>query len=147
MVPQSMMAGRNYVNQARWTELWQECGKLDYKPIVDVRAVKSKAPKGNEPQTVSDKLRGAIAETLKYSVKPSDMVTDPDWFLEMTRQVHKKRFIATGGLLKNILKLTEETNQDMVLAGSEATEDALEGHTIGFDWSGIRRRYKRAKED
>ncbi|MDS0098467.1 hypothetical protein QU698_25415, partial [Enterobacter hormaechei subsp. xiangfangensis] len=24
---------------------------------------------------------GAVAETLKYSTKPADMVADPDWFL------------------------------------------------------------------
>ncbi|WP_176687188.1 protein rep, partial [Escherichia coli] len=35
--------------------------------------------------------------TLKYSTKPADMVADPEWFLELTRQTHKRRFVATGG--------------------------------------------------
>ncbi|MDI5568731.1 protein rep, partial [Salmonella enterica subsp. enterica serovar Kentucky] len=26
-------------------------------------------------------VRGAVAETLKYSTKPADMVADPEWFL------------------------------------------------------------------
>ncbi|KEM81862.1 replication family protein, partial [Escherichia coli 7-233-03_S3_C1] len=39
-------------------------------------------------------------ETLKYSVKPEDMANDPEWFLELTRQLHKRRFISTGGALK-----------------------------------------------
>ncbi|MDI5823356.1 hypothetical protein MJI95_35175, partial [Salmonella enterica subsp. enterica serovar Kentucky] len=30
-------------------------------------------------------MRGAVAETLKYSTKPADMVADPEWFLELTR--------------------------------------------------------------
>ncbi|MDI5568585.1 protein rep, partial [Salmonella enterica subsp. enterica serovar Kentucky] len=43
-------------------------------------------------------VRGAVAETLKYSTKPADMVADPEWFLELTRQTHKRRFVATGGM-------------------------------------------------
>jgi hypothetical protein len=38
-----------------------------------------------------------IRETLKYSVKPSDMMADVCWFLEMTRQLAKLRFIAWAG--------------------------------------------------
>ena len=45
-------------------------------------------------------MRGAVAETLKYSTKPADMVADPEWFLELTRQTHKRRFVATGGALR-----------------------------------------------
>ncbi|MBM2994428.1 protein rep, partial [Escherichia coli] len=44
---------------------------------------------------------GAVAETLKYSTKPADMVADPEWFLELTRQTHKRRFVATGGALRH----------------------------------------------
>ena len=46
MVPPSMLSGVNYVKQARWVELWQESMRLDYTPVVDVRTVKSKAPRG-----------------------------------------------------------------------------------------------------
>ncbi|MDI8083623.1 protein rep, partial [Salmonella enterica subsp. enterica serovar Kentucky] len=50
--------------------------------------------------------------------KPADMVADPEWFLELTRQTHKRRFVATGGALKDVLKLEQETDQDMYLAWS-----------------------------
>ncbi|MDI5349339.1 protein rep [Salmonella enterica subsp. enterica serovar Kentucky] len=30
------------------------------------------------------------------------MVADPEWFLELTRQTHKRRFVATGGALKDV---------------------------------------------
>ncbi|MDI5829484.1 protein rep, partial [Salmonella enterica subsp. enterica serovar Kentucky] len=32
-------------------------------------------------------VRGAVAETLKYSTKPADMVADPEWFLELTKRI------------------------------------------------------------
>jgi plasmid rolling circle replication initiator protein Rep len=74
-----------YVKHERWTELWKECAQFDYTPIVDVRVVKDRRRNG-EP------LHGAVAETLKYAVKPEDLM-DRDWLLELTRQVYKMRFI------------------------------------------------------
>ena len=145
MVPQSML-GRLYVKQERWTEIWQEAARLDYKPIVDIRSVRSKAPQGKEPQTINEKLRGVIAETLKYSVKPSDMVADAEWFLEMTKQIHKKRFIATGGALKNVLKLTEESDKDLITSDDVESEIIDDGKRIGFEWKTLSRRYKRSME-
>nr|AYU67722.1 replication protein [Escherichia coli] len=41
---------------------------------------------------VAEQLQSAVAETLKYSVKPEDMANDPEWFLELTRQLHKAPF-------------------------------------------------------
>ncbi|KYI90957.1 hypothetical protein AIZ11_25130, partial [Salmonella enterica subsp. enterica serovar Typhimurium] len=40
MVPPAMLAGRDYVKHARLVELWRECLRGSYDPIVDVRAVK-----------------------------------------------------------------------------------------------------------
>ena len=142
IVPPSWFTGRLYVKQEHWTELWQKCSKLGYKPIVDIRSVKSKAPQGKEPQTINEKLKGAIAETFKYAVKPSDMVADAEWFLEMIKQIHKKRFIATGGALKNVLKLTEENDQDFVSVDEDSSSENT-GKRIGFAWQAINKRYKR----
>ncbi|KYI93173.1 hypothetical protein AIZ11_24710, partial [Salmonella enterica subsp. enterica serovar Typhimurium] len=98
-----MLAGRDYVKHARWGELWRECLRVSYDPNVDVRAVKPRKPKDGESLAcaTAELVRGAVAETLKYSTKPADMVADPEWFLELTRQTHKRRFVATGGALKD----------------------------------------------
>ena len=86
-----------------------ESHETDYIPQVDIRAVKPNK-KRTEEQNKS-KLHDAILETFKYSVKPSDMLAYDDqgaWLHEITRQTHKMRFIATGGVLKGILKGDEE---------------------------------------
>ncbi|MDS1316127.1 MULTISPECIES: protein rep, partial [Pseudomonadati] len=85
-----------------------------YEPNIDIRAVKTKT--GEVVANVAEQLQSAVAETLKYSVKPEDMANDPEWFLELTRQLHKRRFISTGGALKNVLQLDRETNEDLVIA-------------------------------
>ena len=75
--------------------------RADYSPSVNVKAVKA---------TLDEKGRKQLdkaLETLKYSVKPSDLALEGDkgaWLHEMTKQVHKMRFIATGGVLKGILQ-------------------------------------------
>lgn len=140
MVPPSMLSGVNYVKQSRWVELWQESMRLDYAPVVDVRAVKDKAPKGEGALFAG--LRGAVAETLKYSVKPSDMTDDPAWFLEMTKQVHKRRFVATGGALKDVLRVDEETQEELAL-GDQPGDGTDDGSRLAFNWQSGERRYRR----
>jgi plasmid rolling circle replication initiator protein Rep len=123
--------GKGYVKQERWADLWRECARLDYRPSVDIRVVKARlgAP-GESP------MRRAVSETLKYAVAPEDLM-DRDWLLELTRQVFKLRFIASGGVLRNILRETEETEQDLLLA-----EDGEGGEpTLFFDWRRAVRRY------
>ena len=145
MVPPSMLAGKNYVKQARWAELWRDCMRLDYSPVVDVRAVKDRAPEAGQTATDTQTaaLQRAVAETLKYSVKPSDMTADAEWFLELTRQTHKRRFVATGGALKDVLRVDDETDNAMVMADGQA--DGLDdGSRLAFGWRKSERRYRRA---
>lgn len=140
MVQPSFFA-KDYTKQSRWVELWQECARLDYAPNVDIRAVRPK--RGQDP---SDALSGAVAETLKYAVKPADMTADADWFLEMTRQVHKKRFVAAGGALKDVFKLGQETEQDLLVQGQETASTGQETPLMGFRWENGEKRYLRAPE-
>ena len=131
MVHSYYFSGKYYVTQSRWAELWQECMRVNYRPIVDIRTVKARrgAP-GEKP------LRRALAETLKYAVKPSDM--HGEWLIELTRQVHKLRFVASGGVLRNMLREFEESEQDLLLYGEdgEGADPAL-----FFDWRREIRRY------
>jgi plasmid rolling circle replication initiator protein Rep len=126
---------KHYVKHERWVDLWQECARLDYRPSVRIEAVKPK--KGMKAATESP-IRRAVAETLKYAVKPEDM--QGEWLLELTRQVHKLRFIASGGVLKNILRETEETERDLLLADEDGDGEGGEPD-IWFDWRRQIRRY------
>ena len=59
----------NYISQDEWTEFWKKSAKLDYRPIVDVRAIKPKNEKTSD-------IRSAILETAKYPVKPMELNSD-----------------------------------------------------------------------
>jgi len=147
MVPPGMLNGHDYVKHDRWVELWRECLRVDYSPNVDVRSVKPRKPKDGESLAcaTAELVRGAVSETLKYSTKPSDMVADSEWFLELTRQTHKRRFVATGGALKDVLKLEQETDQDMVI-GDDISEGDDDGSRLAFGWEAMQRKYRRLPE-
>lgn len=131
-----------YVKQADWIRIWGECLQVNYAPNVDIRTVK---PKGED----DTRLRGVIAETLKYAVKPSDMVGDGSpqsvaWFWEYTRQVHKLRFVASGGVLKNALKHDADiTDQDMITTDTDTATEAEETdkRRLNFTYYPTYRRY------
>ncbi len=147
MVPSSMLSGDGYVKHGRWVELWRDCLRVDYDPNVDVRAVKPRKSKGGESLAcaTAELVRGAVAETLKYSTKPADMVADPEWFLELTRQTHKRRFVATGGALKDVLCLERESDEDLTLA-DDATDGNDDGKRLAFTWDPVPRNYRRTPE-
>ena len=125
LMPRSYF-GRNYVKQSEWVEMWRKSMRLDYNPVIDVQAVKE----GSRPMEL-------VPELLKYCVKESDLVADREWFLELTRQMHKMRAIATGGVLKAYLKELEEEPEDLI-----GESDLLEAQDSGLLYFGWKRREK-----
>lgn len=108
-----------YVKQADWVRLWADVLRVDYAPMVNIKVVKAKK---KDEYTEEEAVKYAIMETLKYSVKPSDMMDDYDWFYEVTKQTHKLRFVASGGALKNALKSEKEiTEDDLIVAGDDVS--------------------------
>lgn len=137
MVPPGYFAGHSYLTQSAWTEKWQKAMKLDYTPIVNVKAVK-----GRPGESDNEGMARALCETLKYSVKPSDLVNDLGWLIGLTDQLHKTRAIATGGLLKDFLAdlEKEETNDDLINVGEEDSGEVLAGFTAS--WNRIDKHYQ-----
>lgn len=142
-----------YVSQKRWVEAWQSCLGIEYTPIVDVRSVRaSSARKGSEEGVL---MSSAICETLKYAVKPSECLgedsarrmTNQEWLVTLTSQLHKTRAIATGGLLKDYLKGLEEEPDDLIHADeSGMTEVDEQSPRIAFGWRESLNRYVLTEE-
>src|SRR5262249_5679077 len=80
MVPPLYFQGA-YLKQRKWAFLWQDCLRVNYCPIIDVRTVKADYnPNWQGSLSAPYKIWGAIVESLKYSIKVSDMVNDHNWF-------------------------------------------------------------------
>ena len=132
LIVQSNYFAKNYIKQARWLELWQQSLGRDDVKIVDVRAVKSD----------NGQIEKAVLETLKYSIKPSDLIAgDPDWLFAITDQLHKLRFLATGGVLKDLLK-EDLSNEEMIVGEDGEASEADKEPSVFFTWRPSQRRYK-----
>ena len=105
VVKESYFKKSDYLNKAQWTEMWRKALRVEYTPVVYVSRIKSK----NE--NISD-IDSAIAETVKYSVKHTDLVkrSNEDFYYLYT-QTKGMRFISAGGILKehlNLIKIDED---------------------------------------
>ena len=130
LLVQSSYFGKNYLKQADWCELWRKSLRIDYQPVVDVQAVK----KGSQPMSL-------VPELLKYCTKESDLVCDREWFLELTRQMHKLRCVATGGVLKQYLKELEQDPDDLIGKEETVEKEVDEGH-LYFGWKRREKKYR-----
>lgn len=136
-----------YLSQAKWSELWRQCLDVDYVPIVNVQAIKP--PKDitkYEGSNLDSAIVVALCETLKYSVKESDLSFDSTWLEQLTKQLHKTRAISLGGIFKEYLSeedLSEPKTEDLIHTGLAEDEEAtaLTDHRVWFGWREMVQRY------
>jgi plasmid rolling circle replication initiator protein Rep len=136
--PEYFRAG--YLKQREWADLWQRCLRIEYRPIVDVRVVNPDHRMLERQKVVVAHIWGALAEVLKYSIKPSDMIHDHEWFLTLVDQVWKMRAVAIGGVLKKYLKERDKENLTSE-PGEELSEK--EAEQLFFGWKQQVRRYRK----
>ena len=131
LVKPSYFSGQVYLKQKGWVETWRSCLRADYDPLVDIRAVRC----DSSPNEL-------VPEILKYCVKEADLVANGEWFLELTRQMHRMRTIATGGVLKDYLKQLEEEPEDLIGKNNMETKDEIDEGHLYFEWKYQEKRYK-----
>ena len=126
MVPRSYFKGDNYIKADDWREMWRQSLQVNYTPQINVKPVKE--------------VNKGIKEVLKYSAKPQQLAQDKDWFLEFASQVHKLRFMASGGALKHVLK-DHVSKEEMIHTESEdGAGEELEPGPV-FDWYSSQKHY------
>jgi plasmid rolling circle replication initiator protein Rep len=140
IVPPAYFQG-DYLKQHEWAELWRQCLRIDYRPVVDVRVVRPEQRlTSGEIVPVTWNIWGAVVEILKYAVKPSDMIRDHAWFLTLVDQVWKTKAVVVGGILKHYLREQEKENLTSE-PGEEQPQEKAE--QLFFGWKQEVRRYRR----
>ena len=140
-----------YLTQEDWTSLWQKAMKLDYIPVVDVRAVR---PKKENPE--EQDLKKAILETAKYPVKPFDVEEDKNGNKihltekeklqitdDMLNGLHRKRQIGFGKLFKEIKKelaMDDIEDGNLVQTGEHENSTSTGKEVIAI-WNWERKNY------
>lgn len=144
----------DYIPQARWTELWKRAAKLDYTPVVNVKAVKPKKPTESDPTG----LFSAVLEVSKYPVKPhafKDLVDPMLYETEdekrtrlkrieaLEKGLYRKRLISFFGLFKTIraeLSLDDPEDGDLVDMDGNESEPQM-GEVLVAQWDNNDRQY------
>lgn len=148
IVPSNYFKGKGYLSKDKWIKIWQQSLKVDYEPSVDIRKVKLLK---SRKRTISERLDRELTEDdivfyglmecLKYSVKESDLMSDPEWLDAITKQLHKTRAIATGGLFKQYL--SEDEPEDLINTELEQDIEVLETDAkFLFGWKEKVKRYQ-----
>ena len=136
-VPGDYFRGRGYIKHETWLQAWRDCMRDQSIMSVNIKTVK--------PKVDGQTLQAAIVETLKYSVKASDIVDDRDFLFACTEQLQGLRFISTGGTLKDLLK-DETTEAEMIGADEPGEPDEDKEASVWFGWNRSRRRYVKRRD-
>jgi len=150
MVNPGYFTGASYLSHEKWVDMWRRSARLEYDPQVNVKAVKS----------LTDANQGmldAVLETFKYSVKTADILRDDsfntsmsnsDFLVELTQQLHKMKLVNTGGVLKQYLQELESEPDDLIHA-EDLLSDELSSKAISlmFNWNQSIKHYSYSADD
>lgn len=102
---------------------------------------------------INENLSKAISYCLKYSVKPNEFLREGDdpqvssaWLAELTKQLHKTKAVALGGVFKQYLaepKSDGESDKDLIHSQTllESQGEADESLRVFAGWKSNRSRY------
>ena len=144
-----------YLKQTEWRQLWQKSLKVEYEPWVHIQSIKERVTRTGEQLPA---LQAALTETLKYSVKPSDLIGladldekgylkkssknwfNSDWLRELTMQMHGLRATSLGGIFRKFV--CEKEPEDLIHLESDDADPILESdlHML-FGWRPASKRY------
>ena len=148
IVPSNYFKGKEYLSKDKWIKMWQKSLKVDYKPSIDIKKVslrekrkKNISERLGKELTENDVIFYGLMECLKYSVKESDLMSDPEWLDAITQQLHKTRAISTGGIFKQYL--SEDEPEDLINTELEQDIEILEiDARFRFGWKEKAKRYQ-----
>lgn len=136
-VSSDYFAGRTYLTQARWQQLWRRSMKLDYDPIVDVRRAYSKRGSGDSSVQV-------VMEAVKYITKFDDLLSFGEALPQFSEQVHCIKPFTSGGLFKKYVAQSKlDRIETSVTHGDE--QEVLPDFSSDLVWDDLRNNYKNSK--
>lgn len=148
IVRSSYFTSRDYLSKDKWIKMWQQSLKVDYLPSIKINKVyltKKREQKISRlldrELTDDEKVFYGLIEGLKYSIKEDDLTSDLEFLGAVTKQLHKTRAIAMGGLFKQYL--SEDEPEDLIHTEIEEDIELVKNEAIFlFGWKEKVHRYQ-----
>lgn len=131
----SYIKGTKYIKQSEWRSIWQECMRLEYNPVVDIRKVR---PGYNSETGEYDNMLSAVCECTKYPVKDSEYIHNNGTVDEVDKDIRvietldsalfNRRMVHFGGMLAKIhkeLHLQDVEDGNLVFTDDEDNEKII----------------------
>lgn len=137
LVPPSYFSTTAYMPHKKWLEFISDTFRINYEPAVRIQRI---GGRDDGSGSYLERMRKAVLEVFKYTVKSQDLLEDSNWTLEITDQLHNLRAISTGGVLRKYYKKLEEDTLDDVEVERWFIPDEDEG-LIYLEWNQKRKEY------
>lgn len=137
LVPPTYFSTTAYMSHKKWLQFVKEAFRIDYEPAVRIQRI---GGRNDGSQHYFHRMRKAVLEVFKYTVKSQDLLEDRSWTLEVTDQLHQLRSISTGGVLRKYFKSLEDDTVDDVQLENWFVPDEEEG-LIFLEWNSKRKQY------
>ena len=119
---------KGYIKKSEWQQIWGDCCKTEYEPIVHIQTIKNSTSK-------------AVAEVAKYPVKMDELsnYSNEEKAIRaltiLTKFLHKRRLITFGGNFaeaRKLLNLDDIDTGDLVNLEDEQKENFQEIKKVLF---------------
>ena len=119
---------KGYIKKSEWQQIWGDCCKTEYEPIVHIQTIKNSTSK-------------AVAEVAKYPVKMDELVNYNNEkkaikaLIILTKFLHKRRLITFGGNFaeaRKLLNLEDIDTGDLINLEDEPNENFQEIKKVLF---------------
>lgn len=113
---------KQYLSQKDWTSLWKDCLRVDYMPIVNIKAFKTNTKK---------EVEKSVAESAKYTVKDNDyLIVNDEKMTDETVSIldgalANRRLVAFGGELKKIHKSLNLSDIEKASVNTDSDDDVV----------------------
>ena len=113
-----------YLSQEDYANIWQECAKIDYTPITDIRKVYKKDGYSS--------IKSAVIETAKYPVKLFD-IPNKEVLTALDCALKGKQLISAGGILRTHWRIAQNTESKECCTAPDIVTELYKWNTNGYE--------------
>ena len=100
-----------YIKQTEWQKQWMDAARLDYAPVVDVRAAKANSGPGSSSL---DAAKSSVVEAAKYAAKATNLMELGRDISQLHWQLRGKRLYALSKSLRRYVQDGDVSDTEML---------------------------------